>query len=304
MRRVVADQPGALGAWSRHDVEVVQVVARSGHRRSVPSVGHQDDVAGPDLGEHVDLAVCRAVDAQVPDRVGALGRAVGGLDLVVVDLLQLRLDAVAVGVVLVRRVRAPVAGRGDDLAGDERLGLEHAGHPEVADLAGRLAGSAQLDRDVGRAEVLEARNRPDRLGGHDGDGEGDPARLGRLEHEVAVAGDVRDVGGSVEDRGAAGQPHRRHGARGLGAPDLDRPGERNDHELAPTGRQPALLPGPERTRIQSGVLPALDALVDDHRPVLALGAAERQDPTSGHRAVPWTRPAAMSTAAATSPSGG
>ena len=275
MCRVVADQPGPLGAWSRHDVEVVQVVARSSHRRSVPPVGHQDDVAGPDLGEHVDLAVRGAVDPQVSDRVGALGRAVGGLDLVVVDLLQLRLDAVTVGVVLVRRVRAPVAGRGDDLAGDERLGLEHAGHPEVADLAGRLAGAAQLDGDIGRAEVLEARNRPDRICGHDGDSEGDPGRLGRLEHDVAVAGDVGHVGRSVEDRGAAGQPHCRRGAGGLVAPDVDRPGERDHHELAPTGRQPALLSGPERTRIQTGVPPVLDTLVDDHRPVFTLGAAER-----------------------------
>ena len=46
----------ANGAGRRagHDVQVVHVVTGRGHRGTVPAVGHQDDVTGPDLGRHVD----------------------------------------------------------------------------------------------------------------------------------------------------------------------------------------------------------------------------------------------------------
>ena len=53
---VVADPPGPLGAGAGHDVEVVEVVAGRRHRRAVPAVRDEDDVAGTDLGAHVDLA--------------------------------------------------------------------------------------------------------------------------------------------------------------------------------------------------------------------------------------------------------
>ena len=72
---VVADQPGPLGAGTGHDVEVVQVVAGGRHRRPVPAVGHQDDVAGADLGEHVDRALVGAVDPLVADGSVDAGQA-------------------------------------------------------------------------------------------------------------------------------------------------------------------------------------------------------------------------------------
>ena len=55
-------------------------------------------------------------------------------DLEVVDLLELGLD-LGVLVVLVRRVRRPVATGRDHLARDERVGLEHVGGGEVVHLA-------------------------------------------------------------------------------------------------------------------------------------------------------------------------
>jgi hypothetical protein len=150
----------------------------------VPAERDQDDVTGADLGENVDLAFRGAVDPQVCERVGALRSVGGGLDLVVVDLLELRLDALAASVVLVRWVGAPVAGRGDDLTGDERLGVEDAGHSEVADLTGGLAGAAQLDRHLVGRQMPEGRDGSQRLRGHDRDGEGDATGLVRLEDEI------------------------------------------------------------------------------------------------------------------------
>src|SRR5215210_7654623 len=60
---VVADQPAALSPGPGHDVEVVQVVSRRGHRGTVPAVRDEYDVAGADLGEHVDRPVGFAVHA-------------------------------------------------------------------------------------------------------------------------------------------------------------------------------------------------------------------------------------------------
>ena len=80
VRGVVADQPGALGAGAGHHVEVVQVVAGRGHRRAVPAVRHEHDVAGADLGEHVDRPVGGAVDPLVADGIARpSGSAAGRL---------------------------------------------------------------------------------------------------------------------------------------------------------------------------------------------------------------------------------
>src|SRR5829696_623255 len=57
VRRVVADQPGPLGARPGHDVEVVEVVAGRGHRRAVPAARDEHRVAGANLGEHLGRAV-------------------------------------------------------------------------------------------------------------------------------------------------------------------------------------------------------------------------------------------------------
>ena len=123
VRRVVADLPDPLGVRARHDVEVVEVVAGRGHRRAVPAVGDEDRVAGAHLGADVDLlARARAVHPLVAAGAGLAG-GVGGVGLEVVDLLQPRLARARL-VVLVRRERRPVAARGDDLDGDQLVGLE------------------------------------------------------------------------------------------------------------------------------------------------------------------------------------
>ena len=147
VRRVVADQPLAL-ARTGHHVEVVEVVTGRGHRRAVPAVRDQHDVAGADLGADVDRAVRVAVHPLVA-RPRRTRRRRG--DLEVVDLLQRRL-ALADLVVLVRRVRRPVAARGEHLAGDQPVALEGLRRAEVVDLPAGLPGAAQLDRHVlGRA---------------------------------------------------------------------------------------------------------------------------------------------------------
>ena len=64
---VVDDLPGAFGAGSGHDVEVVHVVAGRGDRRAVIAVRHQHDVAGAHLLEHLDGALRRAVHAVVAE---------------------------------------------------------------------------------------------------------------------------------------------------------------------------------------------------------------------------------------------
>ena len=46
---------------------------------------------------------------------------------------------------LVRGIGGPVAGRGEDLADNEAVGLQRGGGAEVVDLAGAVAGSAQFD---------------------------------------------------------------------------------------------------------------------------------------------------------------
>ena len=91
--RVVGEAPRAL-AGPGHHVQVVEVVAGRGHRRAVVAAGQQHRVAAADLLEDVD-----------PRAVGALvGEAAVG-DLEVVDLLERRLDAGDVLVVLVRADR-------------------------------------------------------------------------------------------------------------------------------------------------------------------------------------------------------
>src|SRR3954454_12639792 len=103
--RVVGEAPCAL-AGPRHDVEVIEVVAGGGHRRAVVAVRHHDGVAGAHLGGDVDLAA-RA------GRGDAVVAEPAPRDLVVVDLLEHRLLAGPVLVVLVRWIRGPVAGRGE-----------------------------------------------------------------------------------------------------------------------------------------------------------------------------------------------
>ena len=128
--RVVADQPGPLVAGAGHHVQVVQVVAGRGHRRAVPAVRHQHDVArcAPPRRRRWAARRCRRPAGSPPGRGAPVAVAPpSDLGLEVVDLLELGLDPVALLVVLVRRVGAPVAGRGEHLAGDDRVRLETSG---------------------------------------------------------------------------------------------------------------------------------------------------------------------------------
>ena len=191
---VVDDLPGAFGARSGHHVEVVHVVAGRGDRRAVIAVRHQHHVAGADLFEHLDRAVRRAVDPVVAEAAGTV-RARG--DLEVVDLLELGLGR-RVLVVLVRGVARPVAAGGDDLARDQRVGLEDACGAEVVHLPAAVARAAQLDRDVGGgdAAVGERALRP-------GAADREPALAG--DHVGLVDAEVDHVGRAVETeaRGAS-----------------------------------------------------------------------------------------------------
>ena len=134
MGRVVTECHGPRLRGSGEHVKKVEVVAGRRHRRAVVAVGDEDDVAGLDLGVDVDLAIgTRGVDPLVaPGARRALGGAAANLE--VVDLLELGL-ARAGFVVLVRRVRGPIAAGHDHLDGDETVGVEAVGRGEVVALA-------------------------------------------------------------------------------------------------------------------------------------------------------------------------
>jgi hypothetical protein len=109
----------------------------------------QERVAVADRGRDVDLAV---------ERVGPVDPEPAlAVDAEVVDLLQRHL-AVGVLVVLVGREGGPVPVRGEDLDGDEPIGLERIGGHEVGDLSGGRSASSHLDGDRFRGDVggLEA----------------------------------------------------------------------------------------------------------------------------------------------------
>jgi hypothetical protein len=176
--RVVGEAPLAL-ARAGHHVQVVEVVARRGHRRPVVAGRQQHVVAGADLLEDVDA---RAVRALV--REAAVG------DLEVVDLLQRGLDAGDVLVVLVRRIGGPVAARRDHLDCDQAVGEVGVGAAEVVDLAAHVPGAAELDRDL----VDVARLTPvERAGGRQRDAPGG------ADLHASVTRRVGEVGRAVPD---------------------------------------------------------------------------------------------------------
>src|SRR5699024_2429807 len=164
-----------------HDVEVVHVVPGGGGAGPVPAVRDQHGAAAAHLGEHGDGLVVGAGGGLVGPEAGPAAGSV--LDLVVVDLLELRLTMLAVVdrlVVLVRGVAGPVAAGGDDLAGDERVHLvEGAAGAEVAHHAGHVPAAADLDGDV-----LGADQR-DRVGaGRHRGGEGEAAAARRGDRQL------------------------------------------------------------------------------------------------------------------------
>src|SRR6202023_1394193 len=77
---------------------------------------------------------------------------------------------------------------------DDGVGVEHVGGGEVVHLAAAATGAAQLDRDVLGADVAKGQP-PTGAGSADRD----PA-TGGADHPVrAVAADIREVGGPVEN---------------------------------------------------------------------------------------------------------
>ena len=245
MVRVVADQPLAHRAGAGHDVEVVHVVAGRGHGRAVPAVGHQHDVAGAHLRVDVDGPLVRGVDALVADGVrGLRGRFRGHAGLEVVDLLEPGLPLPLL-VVLVRRVGGPVPGRSDHLAHDEPVRLQGRGRPEVADLAGAVARTAQLQ---GRLVLADQTDGVLVAGGGAGHGHARP-RLGpQLERLLDPR--VEHVRGAMEDGLAPGQVVGLTGHDGGHVT----PGQGNHDSLLGGGVQRHRL-GAERHGAQAGVLP-------------------------------------------------
>src|SRR5438094_4440366 len=112
------DRPG-------HHVQVVEVVPGS-RGDGVIAARHQDDVAVADLDRLVQRAVVGVDELH--------GEPLGPRRAVVVGLLKVGLARRVVGVVLVRRVAGPVAGRGQDLGHEQRLGRT-VFHEDVVDRA-------------------------------------------------------------------------------------------------------------------------------------------------------------------------
>ena len=219
MGRVVAGAPRAL-ARSRHHVEVVQVVSRGGHRRPVPAVRDQDDVAGPDRREQVDRAIGRAVDMLVREP-GA--RRTIRHD-VVVDLFELGL-VLAHLIVLVGWIRAPVAARAQHFDRDEPVRIEPVRPREVADLAGADARPAQLDADRRCRDVA---HRVARLGAGGRDREPPTGRA--LDLDRGARGRIEEVGRAGPDARPTGQAV----ALAVGH-DVERPLEREHGDLVGAG---------------------------------------------------------------------
>src|SRR3954471_2470350 len=246
---VVDDEPLPLLTRAGHHVEVVHVVAGRGHRGAVPTVRHEDDVAGPHLGHHVDRPAAGAVDPLVAERPGARRhRRVGAAHLEVVDLLQLALAVLVLLVVLVRRVGGPVPGRCQHLAGDDRVGVEHVRRTEVADLAGGVSGAAELAHPLlGR----DAAKRQLRLGlgmrhGQAGTRRADDGEAGHARHVGKVGRAGERVTAPLEEE------HLFASRRLPPAP----AGERPQEPLAVPGPDLAALAGREGEDVQARVFPA------------------------------------------------
>src|SRR3954454_12061754 len=272
----------------------------------------QHHVAGAHFGEHVDGPFSGAVDTLVANRVtrrpGGTSRPRGDLGLEVVDLLELGLLTVPLLVVLVRGVRAPVARRGHDFAGDDGVRVEGLRHAEVADLAGTAACAPQLERDLVCGDVPE--REPSIAGGPcRADRDAGPGRVTR-DRQRGSSRHVRHVGRTREDRGPTGEAGLVPRSFRVYAGHCRRAGQWDD-DVLPT----MLLDRPGLVRVevedmQAGVLPAGDRLVDHDFAGVTSRSAPRQEPAGvvrAHRSPgppPCTRSEATATAAATSPSGG
>ncbi len=266
MRGVVADEPGAVGARTRHHVEVVEVVAGRRDGGPVVAVRHERDVARAHDGVDRDLARGRRRGVEQAEGIRVRGRVQpatdGGLE--VVDLLPPRRLPRLVLVVLVRRVARPVLGGRQHLADDEALGVEgsgRAGGPEVVHLAARAAGTAQLDGHVLAGDPV-ARHGPRRRR------LGDGHAAGSGEHRARVARQVEHVGRPGEDRRAALEVGHALVAVGLPLPHGEGSRERHHHALdARCGQLERVALGEHRDP-EARVLPVGEGSVDHGLPAV------------------------------------
>src|SRR3954453_22215846 len=246
--RVVGDQPLPLRARAGHHVEVVHVVARRRHRRTMRAMRDQDQVAAAYLREHVDRPIIGSVHPLVSDRIVALDTfryVVGQLQLEVVDLLELALLPRPVLVMLVRRVRRPVPRRRDHFTGDDRVGVEDTRDTEVPDLTGSDARAAQFGLD------LIDRDPPERvIRGCLRMWEGDPGATGAHDGEGGITWDVRQVRRTRENIISTPEgnllPFDDH---------LGRSAQREHDVLTVAGVDLDRLSGNERADRQPGVMP-------------------------------------------------
>ena len=195
MSGVIGCPPCPL-SWPRHDVQIVEVVAGSGHRRPMVTVRDNHDVARAYLRQELYRARRRAVDALVGDPGPT--RWPGG-DFEVINLLQLRLFRTAL-VVLVRRVGRPVAAGREHFAHHEPVGRERARHAVVHNAPRAVAGSAVLNCNLVGRLVAHRQGNAGFAPGH-----GEPPTLLARYHDGRTAWYIREIRGPVEDAGPAAE---------------------------------------------------------------------------------------------------
>ena len=220
--RVVARAPGAL-AGAGHHVEVVQVVAGRRHRRPVPAVRDQDDVAGPDRrrGRSIGRSACRTrAGTRGPARAARRRRCSGRSP-------RARSRPSRTSSCLCGGYEPQLPPGRQDLDGDQAIGLEPVRRGEVADLAGARAGAAQLDAD---------RRRRRRSGPGSAAPRGLPRR--RTVRRPALATSIADARRRVDEI-ASGRPRRCPAGQPVGArrrrSTLERAGERQHGDLVGAG---------------------------------------------------------------------
>src|SRR5690606_17690325 len=205
----------------------------------------------------------------------------------VIDLFQCRLDARSVLVVLVRRVRRPVAPRREHLDGDQPVGVERVGGAEVVYLPGAGTGTAHLDRNLLGSAVAERK-----AAGAVRAGESEPPSTGGGHSHRRLPRHVCTVRDPAEDIATALEVVRLavavHGAAA---------GERYHHDLLVTGVPGVRATGGQVQYAQGCVTPTGNVRRDAECVRIRGRAAGGQVPLIAH-----SRLTAVSTAAATSPS--
>jgi hypothetical protein len=137
---IFGDGQGARS--SRQEVQVIDVIARSGDDGMKPAV-HKDDIA---------VAGFECAFAGMLARVEVLkSEGVGLAHAVIVNLVQVDFAGRIVHVMLVRRIAGPVSAGRVHLNNDEFVGRER-GRDDVHDLAGDVASSTQIAYDFRRGD--------------------------------------------------------------------------------------------------------------------------------------------------------